>query len=91
MSANGEDKKESVDQQTGVPEEGKPKLAVEIYILPDGQCELKTSMIAPMVVWMFMQLIFLLIAKNLGYAPKQENKIVQPTGGIMNFAKRFKH
>jgi len=66
----------------------KPKLAVQIFIMPDGQCEMKTSMLAPMVVWMFLQLIFLMIAKNLGYISQNENKIIPPKHGIMDFVRR---
>lgn len=65
----------------------KPKIVMQVFMLPDGSFEMKTSLIPPMMVWVMEQIKFNILNDN----SKNQNKIVAPPkGGIMNFARRFK-
>lgn len=73
---NGEVKKEEVSTE--------PKRVLEVFLLPNGAVEMKTTLVPPMVIWMLEQIKFQLISNN----QEKESKIIQPQrGGIMNFVR----
>jgi len=77
MSDNGEPKKEVTNE---------PKVIIKIILNPDGSFEMKSALQPPMVNWIFDR-----IKQDILSRENEPKKIIQaPSGGIMNFARRFK-
>lgn len=83
MPDNGDLKPEQKEEKID-----KPQVVIQVIKNPDGKCEMKTSMTPPLVVWLFLQFIFSLLANSLGYS--NENKIIIPhKHGMLNFARNI--
>lgn len=83
MSDNGELKS---GQENGKTD--KPQIVIQIIRNPDGRYEMNTTMAPPLVVWLFLQFIFSLLADSLGYT--KENKIILPhKHGLISFARKM--
>jgi len=62
----------------------KPKVVIQIFQKSDGSTEMKSVLVPPMVVYIFMKIIF-----NLFMQDSQPSRVIPAKGGIMNFARRI--
>ena len=95
MGDNGEPKeevKEEVKQEAKTPEQlkqeseeaNKPKVVMQVIMHPSGGFEMKTSLIPPMQIWILENIKHQILTKNA----QPEPKIIQPPGGVINFARK---
>ena len=85
----GEIKEMSDKEMKAIPEvdPNKPKVVMRVVMHPNGEFEMTTSLIPPMVFWVMEQIKFNILQSN---AEEKSKIVTPPKGGIMNFARRFK-